>query len=60
MCSGHPEDNVAIVINGTGLPAGTVFSDGLTLRESVPQGHKVNLVDLAEGAAIRRSGAMAR
>jgi galactarate dehydratase len=52
----HPEDNVAIVVNGAGLPAGTSFSDGLTLREHVPQGHKVNLVDLAEGAPILRYG----
>jgi galactarate dehydratase len=52
----HPTDNVAIVVNGGGLPAGTVFGDGLTLREHVPQGHKVTLVDLDEGAPIRRYG----
>jgi galactarate dehydratase len=52
----HESDNVAIVVNASGLPAGTVFPSGLTLREHVPQGHKVNLVDLAEGAAIRRYG----
>ena len=39
-------DNVAIVVNDGGLPAGTVFPDGLTLLEGVPQGHKVSLVDL--------------
>src|SRR4051794_20845000 len=42
-------DNVAIVVNAFGLPAGTVFPDGLTLREFVPQGHKVALADIAEG-----------
>jgi galactarate dehydratase len=52
----QPTDNVAIVVNGGGLPAGTAFSDGLTLREHVPQGHKVTLVDLDEGAPIRRYG----
>ncbi len=52
----HPTDNVAIVVNGAGLPAGTVFPDGLTLREFVPQGHKVNLVALEEGAPILRYG----
>jgi galactarate dehydratase len=52
----HPNDNVAIVVNAAGLPAGSVFADGLTLHEHVPQGHKVNLVDLDEGAAIRRYG----
>ncbi len=52
----HPSDNVAIVVNDFGLPAGTVFPDGLTLREHVPQGHKVALHDLAEGDAVRRYG----
>jgi galactarate dehydratase len=47
-------DNVAIVANDGGLPAGTVFPSGLTLRERVPQGHKVALVDLPEGAPILR------
>ena len=49
----HDRDNVAIVANDGGLPAGTVFPSGLTLREHVPQGHKVALVDLAEGGAVR-------
>ncbi|MCX7660785.1 MAG: galactarate dehydratase [Caldimonas manganoxidans] len=49
----HPADNVAIVANEGGLPAGTVV-DGLTLREHVPQAHKVALVDLPQGAAVRR------
>jgi len=52
----HPDDNVAIVVNSGGLPAGTVFDDGLTLREHVPQGHKVALVDLAQDAPIVRYG----
>ena len=42
----HERDNVAIVANDGGLPAGTVFPSGLTLREQVPQGHKVALVDI--------------
>jgi galactarate dehydratase len=50
----HPADNVAIVANDGGLPAGTVFPSGLTLRDQVPQGHKVALADLAEGDAVRR------
>jgi galactarate dehydratase len=50
----HPADNVAIVANDGGLPAGTTFDAGLTLREKVPQGHKVALVDLAAGAAVLR------
>ncbi|WP_305073412.1 galactarate dehydratase [Propionivibrio sp.] len=52
----HPTDNVAIVVNSGGLPAGTVFNDGLTLREHVPQGHKVALVEIALDAPILRYG----
>jgi len=49
-------DNVAIVVNAGGLPAGTVFDDGLTLAEDVPQGHKVALADIAEGEPVVRYG----
>jgi galactarate dehydratase len=50
----HPNDNVAIVANTGGLPKGAVFPDGLMLRDQIPQGHKVALVDLAEGAPVLR------
>ena len=50
----HVLDNVAIVANDGGLPAGTVFASGLTLVDKVPQGHKVALVDIAAGGAVRR------
>ncbi|MEK6368415.1 MAG: galactarate dehydratase [Burkholderia gladioli] len=50
----HPDDNVAIVVNDGGLPAGAQFADGLSLCEGVPQGHKVALVDLKEGDPVRR------
>ena len=50
----HVADNVAIVANDGGLPAGTVFADGLTLRDKVPQGHKLSLVDIAAGGEVRR------
>jgi galactarate dehydratase len=50
----HERDNVAIVANDGGLPAGTALPDGLVLREHVPQGHKVALVDLAAGDTVRR------
>ena len=40
-------DNVAIVVNDFGLAKGTRFACGLQLREHVPQGHKVALVDIA-------------
>lgn len=53
----HADDNVAIVANAGGLPAGTPLPDGgPTLVEAVPQGHKVALADLAEGDAVRRYG----
>ena len=50
----HPEDNVAIVVNDGGLPAGTQLPDGLVLVDAVPQGHKVSLVDLAEQQPVVR------
>ena len=52
----HEDDNVAIVVNNQGLPAGTTFPDGLTLTEHVPQGHKVALAAIPQGAAIFRYG----
>ena len=54
----HADDNVAIVANDRGLPAGASFADGLVLRERVPQGHKLALVDIPAGTAIRRYGAI--
>jgi galactarate dehydratase len=50
----HEADNVAIVANDGGLEAGAVLAGGPTLRERVPQGHKVSLVDLPAGAEVRR------
>src|SRR3990167_4671290 len=55
----HPDDNVAIVANDGGLPAGTMLPPGvpgagITLRDKVPQGHKVALQDMAEGDVVRR------
>lgn len=52
----HPSDNVAIVVNDHGLPTGTVFADGLTLVEDIPQAHKVALTDIADGEAFIRYG----
>jgi galactarate dehydratase len=50
----HVDDNVAIVANDFGLPAGARLASGVTLRERVPQGHKVALVDIAEDQPVRR------
>jgi galactarate dehydratase len=57
----HADDDVAIVANDGGLPAGTKLPDGmpgagLVLQTAVPQGHKVSLVALAAGAPVRRYG----
>ena len=52
----RPGDNVAIIVNGLGLPAGTEFPDGLVLNHFVPQGHKVALADIADGGNIIRYG----
>jgi galactarate dehydratase len=50
----HEADNVAIVANDFGLPEGAVLHSGVTLRERVPQGHKVALTDIARGGEVRR------
>jgi galactarate dehydratase len=52
----HPTDNVAIVVDREGLPAGTSLHEGLVLREAVPQSHKIALHDIAENAPIVRYG----
>jgi galactarate dehydratase len=49
-------DNVAIVANQGGLPAGTRLDSGLRLRDQVPQGHKVALVDLGKDSVVLRYG----
>ncbi|MDQ0571371.1 galactarate dehydratase [Variovorax paradoxus] len=50
----HPADNVAIVANDGGLPAGTILDSGLALVDKVPQAHKVALEDIPEGGVVRR------
>lgn len=52
----HDRDNVAIVANDGGLSAGSALPGGPTLREAVPQGHKVALVDIPAGTAVLRYG----
>jgi galactarate dehydratase len=50
----HANDNVAIIVNDGGLPAGAEFPGEFVLKNRVPQGHKVALADLKEGDPIRR------
>src|SRR5260370_16043295 len=52
----HPSDNVAIVVNEGGLPAGARFESGLVLREAIPEAHKVALTTIPEGAPTIRYG----
>ena len=52
----HERDNVAIVANDGGLPSGTALPAGPMLRDRVPQGHKVALVDIAADAPVLRYG----
>lgn len=52
----HGRDNVAIVANDGGLPPGTVLPAGPTLRDPVPQGHKVALRDIPADDAVLRYG----
>ncbi|HLT99455.1 MAG TPA: galactarate dehydratase [Burkholderiaceae bacterium] len=50
----HENDNVVTVANDGGLPAGTLLDNGITLKEAVPQGHKIALVNLSPGEEVRR------
>ena len=52
----HPRDNVAIIVNDGGLPAGTQFASGLSLTEAVPEAHKVALAEILPGQPIVRYG----
>jgi galactarate dehydratase len=51
-----PRDNVAIIVNPEGLPAGTSFPSGLRLQERIPQSHKVALRAFDTGDPIVRYG----
>lgn len=52
----HPSDNVAIVVEQGGLAEGTVIEGSITTTMPIPQGHKVALEDIAEGAQVVRYG----
>src|SRR5580704_18657984 len=52
----HASDNVAIVVNEGGLPAGTRFESGLVLRDAIPEAHKAALITIPAGAPIVRYG----
>lgn len=54
----HPDDNVAIVVNESGLPVGTKFDSGLVLTENIPEAHKIALSDIHAGKPIVRYGSV--
>jgi galactarate dehydratase len=52
----HERDNVAIIVEPEGAPAGTEFPGGLIVGEHIPQAHKVALQQLNPGEPIIRYG----
>jgi galactarate dehydratase len=52
----HERDNVAIVVDLEGAPAGAGFGNGLTAREHIPQSHKVALSAIEPGSPVFRYG----
>src|SRR5262252_5277087 len=52
----HERDNVAIIVDPDGSPAGTEFPGGLIVSEHIPQAHKVALQDLNPGEPVIRYG----
>lgn len=52
----HASDNVAMILSGGGVAAGTPLEPGLAVREAVPQAHKVAIEPIEEGTPVRRYG----
>ncbi|MFL6416090.1 MAG: galactarate dehydratase [Bryobacteraceae bacterium] len=52
----HQADNVAIVVDPEGVESGTRSASGLTIRERIPQSHKVALSRFESGAPVLRYG----
>lgn len=52
----NDKDNTAIIVNEGGLKEGTVFTCGIELQRSIPQGHKVALETIEKDGEIIRYG----
>jgi galactarate dehydratase len=52
----NERDNVGIIVDPEGLPAGTRLPDGLTLVDAIPQAHKIALRSIDRGAPVTRYG----
>jgi altronate hydrolase len=50
----QPDDNVAVA--RLALTPGAPLGDGLAVRDPIPAGHKVALLDIAAGEAVRKYG----
>jgi galactarate dehydratase len=50
----NENDNVAITVNA--ISSGTLIMENIMANENIPQGHKIALIDIAEGEAIIRYG----
>ncbi|MEH7417823.1 galactarate dehydratase [Neobacillus drentensis] len=50
----NDNDNVAITVNA--IPAGTIAIDDILANQDIPQGHKIALCNIGEGAPIVRYG----
>jgi galactarate dehydratase len=51
----HPDDNVAIALPPEGLRGGDAF-EGIEVRESVPQAHKLVVANIRSGEPVLRYG----
>jgi galactarate dehydratase len=52
----HDRDNVAIIVDPDGAARGTIAPGGLTVREFIPQSHKLALSDIRQGEPVYRYG----
>jgi len=52
----NPQDNVAVVIDGGGIQAGTALPFGIVAQENIPEAQKIALYPLARDASVTRYG----
>lgn len=52
----NEKDNVAVIVEPSGLKAGSLLKNGICLIDDIPQGHKVALQDFKKGDFIIRYG----
>ncbi len=52
----HESDNVGIIVDPDGAPQGRTISEGISVRETIPQSHKVALKGIESGQPVYRYG----